>query len=62
MQGLMQEYPLVVTSILDHAERWHGEQEVISCEVDGTTAHSNYQDLARKAKLTTLALRALNVR
>ncbi|KAK9809441.1 hypothetical protein WJX73_007789 [Symbiochloris irregularis] len=62
MEGTMQDFPLMVTSILDFAERWHGEQEVISREVDGETTVSNYRELARSARLTSLALRALGVR
>lgn len=61
-EGLMQEHPLVVTSILEFAARWHGEQQVISLEVDGSTTCSNYAQVARTSRLTTLALRALGVR
>ena len=62
MEGLMQEFPLLVTSIIDHAARWHGEQEVISCEVDGSTVTSSYTDVARNAKLAALSLTRLGVR
>ena len=30
MQGLMQQSPLTVDTILDHAKRWHGHREVVT--------------------------------
>lgn len=62
VQGLMQDFPLLVTSILDYAARWHGETDVVSCEVDSSTVRSSYAEVARNAKLTALALRRLGVR
>ena len=62
MDGLMQDFPLLVTSIIDYAARWHGEQEVIGCEADGSTVISSYAEVARKSKLTALALKRLGVR
>ncbi|PSC71890.1 long-chain-fatty-acid-ligase [Micractinium conductrix] len=63
MRGLMQEQPLVVTTILDHAERFHGEQEVVSvrCE-DKALLTSSWRQVARRAKLAALALKRLGVR
>ena len=62
MHGLMQDYPLVVNSILDYAARYHGEQEVIT----GTAQHGvhryTYSDVHRRSQLCSLALHALGVR
>mgnify|MGYP000305286867 CR=1 FL=1 len=30
MLGLMQDFPLLVTRLLDHAARWHGGVEIVS--------------------------------
>ena len=30
MKGLMQDWPLLVHRVLDHAARWHGEREIVS--------------------------------
>ena len=35
MQGLMQDWPLTVDKILDHANNWHGAREVVSRSVEG---------------------------
>lgn len=62
MQGLMQEYPLCVTGILDHAARWHGEQEVVSVSVEGALERSTYRQVSERARLGALALKRLGIR
>ena len=34
MQGLMMDFPLTITSIMEHAERVHGAQEIVSVTRD----------------------------
>ena len=34
MRGLMQEFPLLVHRVLDHAARWHGETEILSLTIE----------------------------
>ena len=29
MRGLMQDFPLLVTRVLDHAARWHGQTPIL---------------------------------
>lgn len=58
----MQEHPLVVGSILDHAARWHPEQEVVSVSVEGAVQRSTYRQLHERSRLAALALRSLGVR
>lgn len=58
----MQAHPLVVSSILDHAARWHPEQEVVSVSVEGAVERSTYRQLHERARLAALALRALGVK
>lgn len=44
MQGLMMDAPLLTSTILDHAERWHGEQKIVS-RLHGSNIHSyTYND------------------
>ena len=35
MNGLMMQQPLLISSLLVHAERHHGEQEIVSRRVEG---------------------------
>ncbi|KAF8064630.1 alkK [Scenedesmus sp. PABB004] len=60
--GRMQDWPLVVTAVLEYAERWHSSTEIVCRTVEGPTVISNYGDLGRRARLAALALRALGVR
>lgn len=62
MKGMMQDYPLVVTSILDYAARYHAEQEVISRTVEGGTHRYTYADMHKRAQLCSLAFHKLGVR
>ena len=35
MNGLMMDQPLLISTLLTHAERHHGEQEIVSRRVEG---------------------------
>jgi acyl-CoA synthetase (AMP-forming)/AMP-acid ligase II len=50
MKGLMQDWPLLVHRVLDHAARWHGEQEIVSRSVEGPIHRQTYRDLDRRAR------------
>jgi len=50
MKGLMQDWPLLVHRVLDHAARWHGEREVVSRSLEGPIHRLNYRDLDRRAR------------
>ena len=50
MKGLMQDWPLLVHRVLDHAARWHGEQEIVSRSVEGPIHRQTYRDLDRRSR------------
>ena len=50
MLGLMQDWPLTVDKILDHAKNWHGEREVVTRSVEGPIVRTTYGDIHRRAK------------
>jgi fatty-acyl-CoA synthase len=56
MQGLMQDWPLLVHKIIDHAAQYHGEREVVSRSVEGPIVRSNYSDIAARARRVAHAL------
>lgn len=58
----MQDYPLVVNSILDYAAKFHGEQEIITCTVEGSVHRYTYGDMHKRSQLCSLALHNLGVR
>ncbi|BAN26574.1 3-(methylthio)propionyl-CoA ligase [Caballeronia insecticola] len=61
MQGLMMQQPLLVASLLMHAERHHGEQEIVSCRVEGDVHRYRYRDLAQRARRMANVLASLGI-
>jgi fatty-acyl-CoA synthase len=61
MKGLMMQQPLLVSSLLTHAERHHGEQEVVSKRVEGDVHRYRFRDLAKRARCMANALAELGV-
>ena len=42
MDNLMQDFPLRVTSIIDHAAKYHPERKIISKDTKGKITDTNY--------------------
>jgi acyl-CoA synthetase (AMP-forming)/AMP-acid ligase II len=61
MRGLMQNWPLVVPSVIDHAARWHGEREMVTRTVEGPIHRTNYAELHLRARKLAQALQRLGV-
>ena len=62
MKGLMQDWPLLVSSILDHAALYHGGREVVTRTVEGPMHRSSYAALHLRARKVAQALTRLGVR
>ena len=61
MLGLMQDWPLRATTIIDHAARFHTNREVVSRMVEGPIARSTWGEVHHRAKRVTQALRRLGI-
>ena len=61
MNGLMMQQPLLISSLLVHAERHHGEQEVVSRRVEGDIHRTTYRELAARSRRMANALARLGV-
>jgi acyl-CoA synthetase (AMP-forming)/AMP-acid ligase II len=61
MQGLMQDWPLLVSSVLDFANTNHPEQEIVSRSVEGPVHRYAYKDLYVRSKRCAKALRKLGL-
>ncbi len=59
MLGLMQERPLLVSSLVDYAATWHGTREIVSRDADGAFHRSTFAEVAARAKRVANALSAL---
>lgn len=58
MLGMMQDWPLTVDKILDHAKNWHGEREVVTRSVEGPIVRTNYAAIHERARRVSNALLA----
>ncbi len=61
MHGLMQQQSLLISTLLTHAERHHGDQEIVSRRVEGDIHRQTYRDLGRRSRRLANALPALGV-
>ena len=60
--GAMQDWPLRVTQLVDHAEREHGDTEIVSAWADGGVTRTNWRDVARDARRMAQALERLGIK
>jgi acyl-CoA synthetase (AMP-forming)/AMP-acid ligase II len=56
MLGSMQDWPLVVPSILDHAARFHGEREMVTRSIEGPITRTTYGQIHSRARRVAKAL------
>jgi fatty-acyl-CoA synthase len=52
----MQEAPLTLDRVLEHAARWHGRREIVSRTDAGVAARTSYADILPRAKQVSHAL------
>lgn len=57
MKGLMQNQPLLLSSLLKHADRFHPRTEIVSRTVEGPVHRYGYGDAARRTRKLASALR-----
>ena len=62
MQGLMQDWPLLVSSVIEHANANHPEQLIVSRSVEGPIVRETYADLYKRSKRVAKALTKLGVK
>ena len=62
MLGLMQDRPLLISSLLTHAERYHPHSEIISVTCEGETLRLDWAGLAQRARKAAQALVRLGVK
>ena len=61
MLGQMMDMPLLISHMLRHADRYHGDSEIVSRLVDGDIHRYTYRDAHRRTKKLANALLALGV-
>ncbi|HTT96723.1 MAG TPA: 3-(methylthio)propionyl-CoA ligase [Rhizomicrobium sp.] len=62
MLGQMQDWPLLVHKIIDHAALYHGKREVVSRSLEGPIVRTNYGEIAKRARKVAHALDRLGIK
>ena len=62
MNGQMMQQPLLISTLLTHAERHHGEQQIVSRRVEGDIHRTTYRELAARSRRMANAIAALGVK
>jgi fatty-acyl-CoA synthase len=61
MLGLMQSQPLLISSLIDFADRHHGDAEIVSRRVEGDIHRYNWRGVATRARQVAHALDGMNL-
>lgn len=61
MLGQMQQTPLLISTLIDFAERYHGDSEIVSRRVEGDIHRYTYADAAVRSRQVANALDTLKV-
>jgi len=61
MFGLMQDEPLLVSSFIEHAEKFHSSREIVTRTVEGPIHRYTYRDLGSRSKKLMKALQKIGV-
>ena len=61
MLGLMQDRPMLISSLIDFAAQYHGDVEIVSRSVEGPIHRYTYNDANHRARQLAQALGALGI-
>ncbi len=61
MLGLMQDQPLLISSLIDHAATYHPDAEIVVRTVEGPIHRTNYGAISRRAKQLANALQVMGI-
>lgn len=61
MLGQMQDAPLLISALIEHAARYHAETEIVSVKTDGGTETTSWGGVARNARRLGSALTRLGL-
>jgi fatty-acyl-CoA synthase len=61
MHGLMMDTPLLISSIARHAEKFHGDREIVSVTMDNPRHRYTFRDAVRRSRQLATALEKLGL-
>ena len=61
LEGLQMDVPLLVSTLLEHAERYHADIEVVARTIEGEVVRTSYAETGRRARRLAQALDRLGL-
>ncbi|CAN1516707.1 3-(methylthio)propionyl-CoA ligase [Limnohabitans sp. B9-3] len=61
MLGLMQDQPLLISNMIEYADRHHGDGEIVSRRIEGDIHRYTWSDVARRSRQVANALDGMNL-
>ena len=61
MKGLMSNKNLLISSLIDHSSKYHGNTEIVYKDVNGEVARKNYNEVNIRIRKLASSLQKLNV-
>ncbi len=61
MQALMQDWPLLISTLIEYADRYHGDVEIVSRTIEGPIHRYGYRQAHERSKRLANALLSLGV-
>ena len=58
MNGQMMQMPLLISSLIQHADRYHGDTEIVTRTLEGPIHRYTYRDAHRRSRQLANALAA----
>jgi acyl-CoA synthetase (AMP-forming)/AMP-acid ligase II len=62
MQGLMQQQPLLLSTLIKHAARHHGSAEIVSQMSENSRHRTNYAEVERRSRRLARAMESLGIK
>ncbi|MDE2428452.1 MAG: AMP-binding protein, partial [Burkholderiales bacterium] len=62
LMGQMMDKPMLISSIIEHADRYFGQNEIVSRRVEGDIHRYNYRECHRRSKKLANALREFGIK
>ena len=62
MRGLMMDTPLLISSLIEYAARYHGDTEIVTRTLEGPIHRYTYRDAHQRSKQLANVLRSLDVK
>jgi len=59
---LMQDWPLRVSTLIDHAARFHGDREIVTRSIEGPITRTTYREVHLRARKVAQALTKLGIK